>query len=76
MEACAVLPLAPAARYGNARDRRVDTGPGFDEPQEGGDRSPALVQAHNNATGILMAANTRGRLSSGASLPDFPRSFT
>lgn len=68
----AVLPLGPAARYGNATIVAIDTGPGFDEPQEGGDRSPALVQAHNNATGILMAANTRAALELWRVTPGLP----
>lgn len=54
----AVLPLDAAARSAGTVIA-IDTGPGFDEPKGDPVTSPALVQAHNSATGILMASNTR-----------------
>jgi NTE family protein len=55
----AVLPLAVAADLAADLVIAVDTGPGFDEASPGGSAMPALLEAHNNATGILMAGNTR-----------------
>ncbi len=41
----------------------IDIGPGFDTPPDGpATRYPALVARHNDATGILMAANTAASL--------------
>ncbi len=59
----AVLPLGPARGTGAELIVAVDIGPGFDDPiAEGSARVPALVQAHNDATGILMAALTEAQL--------------
>lgn len=68
----AVLPLAPAAKRGGSTVVAIDTGPGFDEPQGEAAPAPALVEAHNNATGILMAANTRGAVDLWHATPGLP----
>ncbi|MGE0353265.1 MAG: patatin-like phospholipase family protein [Gemmatimonadales bacterium] len=54
----AVLGLEPASRLPADLVVAVDTGPGFDEPPAAPLGGPALIRAHNDATGILMAANT------------------
>ena len=51
----------------------IDTGPGFDEPSEASPAAPALLEAHNNATGILMAANTRAAVDLWRATPGLPR---
>ncbi len=57
-----VLPLEVASRWPAERVVAVDSGSGFDEqPAEGG-RGPALLAAHDTATGILMAEQTRQAL--------------
>ncbi|MEO8226051.1 MAG: hypothetical protein ABI637_01395, partial [Gemmatimonadota bacterium] len=52
-----VVPLDAAATDAD-RVVAVDIGPGFDELAAGPSRYPALLRAHSDATGILMAANT------------------
>lgn len=69
----AVLPLAPVARPGGATVIAIDTGPGFDEPAGDAPPAPLLVQAHNSATGILMAANTRAAVALWRATPGLPR---
>jgi NTE family protein len=54
----AVLPLETAAGMGADLVIAVDTGPGFDEGQEEKAPLPPLLDAHNTATGLLMASNT------------------
>lgn len=52
----AVLPLEPAAAIPARLVVAVDVGPGFDEaPGASGPGLPPVVEAHNEATGILMA---------------------
>jgi NTE family protein len=68
----AVLPLGPAARPGGPPVIAIDTGPGFDEPRGDGPQSPALVEAHNGATGILMAANTGAAVELWRATPGLP----
>lgn len=53
-----VLPLGAIASVPADLVIAVDTGPGFDEPSAGPTGMPPLLDAHNAATGILMAANT------------------
>jgi NTE family protein len=53
-----VLPLGVVAATPADLVIAVDTGPGFDEPRGSGSGMPALLDAHNSATGVLMASNT------------------
>jgi NTE family protein len=55
-----VLPLAAAALLGDEPVIAVDVGPGF-EDAAGGEPpgAPALLKAHDEAVGILMAAHTQ-----------------
>ena len=69
----AVLPLDPAARSGADAVIAVDTGPGFDEPEAEPAAAPSLVEAHNSATGILMASNTRAAVDLWRATPGRPR---
>lgn len=55
----AVLPLDAAAAAGPDLVIAVDTGPGFDEQGQSQGGMPALLAAHNDSTGVLMAENTR-----------------
>lgn len=59
----AVLPLEPAADLDVEIVLAVDVGPGFDlvAPVEV-TRVPPMVRAHDDAVGILMAANTESQL--------------
>jgi predicted acylesterase/phospholipase RssA len=58
-----VVPLEPAAELEVDLVLAVDVGPGFDLPAPAEvARGPALVQAHDEAVGILMAANTESQL--------------
>jgi NTE family protein len=59
----AVVPLGPAAELDVELVLAVDVGPGFDlaAPVESS-RVPALVRAHDDAVGILMAANSQSQL--------------
>ena len=50
----------------------IDTGPGFDEPSADRPPAPPLVEAHNSATGILMAANTRAAVELWRATPGRP----
>jgi NTE family protein len=66
-----VVPLEPAA-IGADRVVAVDIGPGFDELAAGPSPYPALVRAHGDATGILMAANTALQLERWRASPTRP----
>jgi NTE family protein len=58
-----VVPLEPAAELDVDLVLAVDVGPGFDLPAAGpAARLPPLVRAHDDAMGILMAANTESQL--------------
>jgi NTE family protein len=54
----AVLPLGVVGSVPADLVIAVDTGPGFDEPRGAGSGMPPLLDAHNSATGVLMASNT------------------
>lgn len=58
-----VVPLEPAAELEVDLVLAVDVGPGFDLPPAGeSPRIPAMVRAHDDAVGILMAANSESQL--------------
>ena len=58
-----VLPLEAAAGLGNEPVVAVDVGSGFGPMPGGGPpAAPALLQAHDEAVGILMAAHTQEQL--------------
>jgi NTE family protein len=59
-----VLPLEPAADLDVELVLAVDVGPGFDLPPAPAApaRVPAMVRAHDEAVGILMAANSEHQL--------------
>ena len=58
-----VVPLEPAAELDVELVLAVDVGPGFDlpAPTEAG-RVPPMLRAHDDAVGILMAANSESQL--------------
>lgn len=57
------LPLGPAARLAREPVVAVDVGPGFDMAAPGAPRSvPAVIRAHEEATGTLMAVATAAQL--------------
>lgn len=59
----AVVPLEPAADLDVELVLAVDVGPGFDlPPPTDATRIPPMVRAHDDAMGILMAANTACQL--------------
>ncbi len=59
----AVVPLEPAAELDVELVLAVDVGPGFDLPPPTAiSRVPPMVRAHDDAVGILMAANTESQL--------------
>jgi NTE family protein len=59
----AVVPLEPAAELQVELVLAVDVGPGFDlAPLPEPPSVPPLIRAHDDATGILMAANTQSQL--------------
>ena len=59
----AVVPLEPAADLEVELVVAVDVGPGFDlSPPAEPSRVPPMVRAHDDAVGILMAANTQSQL--------------
>jgi NTE family protein len=59
----AVVPLEPAAELDVELVLAVDVGPGFDLPAPAeSSRVPALVRAHDESIGILMAANSQHQL--------------
>jgi NTE family protein len=58
-----VVPLEPAAELNVDLVLAVDVGPGFDLPAPvEAARVPAMIRAHDDAVGILMAANTESQL--------------
>jgi NTE family protein len=58
-----VVPLEPAAELDVELVLAVDVGPGFDLPAPAeAARVPAMVRAHDDAVGILMAANSESQL--------------
>ncbi len=58
-----VLPLEPAAELDVELVLAVDVGPGFDMPPPAeSPRVPSMVRAHDDAVGILMAANSESQL--------------
>jgi NTE family protein len=58
-----VVPLEPAAELQVELVLAVDVGPGFDlPPLPAVPRIPPLLRAHDDAVGILMAANTESQL--------------
>jgi NTE family protein len=58
-----VVPLEPAAELQVELVLAVDVGPGFDlPPLPAVPRIPPLLRAHDDAIGILMAANTESQL--------------
>jgi NTE family protein len=67
----AVLPLEPAAELKVELVLAVDVGPGFDLPPAAHQSSlPPLLRAHDDAVGILMAANTQSQLALWRADPD------
>jgi NTE family protein len=68
----AVLPLGPAALINADLVIAVDTGPGFDEVRAPASALPALLSAHNDSTGILMANNTQQDLALWRATPGRP----
>jgi NTE family protein len=69
----AVLPLEPAAELEVELVLAVDVGPRFDLPQPAEvSRIPPMVRAHDDAVGILMAANTENQLAIWRSDPTRP----
>jgi NTE family protein len=58
-----VLPLEPAAELDVELVLAIDVGPGFDMPPPAeSPRVPSMVRAHDDAVGILMAANSESQL--------------
>jgi NTE family protein len=58
-----VVPLEPAAELDVELVVAVDVGPGFDQaPPAELPRVPSMVRAHDEAVGILMAANSESQL--------------
>ncbi len=58
-----VVPLEPAAELEVELVLAVDVGPGFDaSPPPESPRVPSMVKAHDEAVGILMAANSEAQL--------------
>jgi NTE family protein len=58
-----VVPLEPAAELDVELVLAVDVGPGVDRPAPAETaRVPAMVRAHDDAVGILMAANSENQL--------------
>ncbi|MGH7701974.1 MAG: patatin-like phospholipase family protein [Gemmatimonadales bacterium] len=69
----AVLPIEVALRFAPDLVLAVDVGPGFDEaPALQPEGLPPMVQAHSDATAILMAANAAAELALWRSLPARP----
>jgi NTE family protein len=68
-----VVPFEAAAGVQAELVVAIDIGPGFDAPLERPPRRyPALVARHNDATGILMAANTAAGLALWCAEPSRP----
>ena len=69
-----VLPLEPAAELDVELVLAVDVGPGFDAPPPpvAPARVPPMVRAHDEAVGILMAANSEHQLAIWRADPNRP----
>jgi NTE family protein len=68
-----VVPLEPAAELEVELVLAVDVGPGFDLPAPAAPvRLPPMVRAHDDAVGILMAANSESQLALWRSDPQRP----
>jgi NTE family protein len=67
-----VLPLRAAVRVVAKPVVAVDVGPGFDTPAGAPPRVPAMVQAHDEAVGALMAAHTAAQLEAWRAEPSRP----
>jgi NTE family protein len=69
-----VVPLEPAAELDVELVLAVDVGPGFDVPPAPAVRArvPAVVRAHDDAVGILMAANSEQQLAIWRADPNRP----
>jgi NTE family protein len=66
-----VVPLEPAAELDVELVLAVDVGPGFDQaPPAELPRMPSMVRAHDEAVGILMAANSDSQLALWRADPD------
>jgi NTE family protein len=69
-----VLPLDVAMMIESELVVAIDVGPGFDERHEPPPKGiPALLRAHGDATGILMAAASEDALARWRARPDLPR---
>lgn len=72
-----VLPLEAALAVARVTSSThviaVDVGPGFDSPEGEAPRMPPVLRAHDEATGILMAALTREQLTAWGADPSRPR---
>lgn len=70
----AVVPLEPALLERPDLVLAVDIGPGFDERAEPGEAAavPPMLQAHDDALGIMMAAQTQAALALWRAHPDRP----
>lgn len=68
-----VVPLEPAADLDVELVLAVDVGPGFDvAPASEAPRVPSMLKAHDEAVGILMAANSESQLALWRADPDRP----
>ena len=68
-----VVPLEPAAELDVEVVLAVDVGPGFDVPPASETpRVPSMLRAHDEAVGILMAANSESQLALWRADPDRP----
>jgi NTE family protein len=68
-----VLPLEPAAELDVEMVIAVDVGPGFDIPPPAESaRIPSMIRAHDDAVGILMAANSESQLALWRADPNRP----
>jgi NTE family protein len=68
----AVVPLEVAAAWPTELVVAVDTGSGYDEAPAPGPKAPALIAAHDDATRILMAEQTRSALALWRATPGRP----
>jgi NTE family protein len=67
-----VLPLEAAARVVTGPVIAVDVGPGFDTPPGAAAAVPAVVRAHDESVGTLMAAHTATQLALWRAQPERP----
>jgi NTE family protein len=67
-----VLPLEAAARVVTGPVIAVDVGPGFDTPPGAAAPVPAVVRAHDESVGTLMAAHTATQLALWRAEPERP----